>query len=436
MKLQLDRFNSRAHGSNASGGACDRDGATIIEVMFSIGILLFGLVGIAAFIPAASKLARNSIDLNRGASIGQTVTQEFNARGYGETARWRRIDDSLGSGTVANVPRNAVTALPAPVAIDPLFVSRRENLVAAGSVIGISEGQYNRFVPGTSNYFRRGLFPYYDFTHNPLIDPRLGTQTNAWPQTMPRLVRAIVGERGTGSVPSPLAAGRLTDDVDQLVFNTPQDKTLPVSQVMRIGAVAPSNAAFPIPAARSGRPEYSWFATVQPQSPTTGTLSVVVISGRDRTFATPADGTPPSAEPSEPLEVPERLAYVSSAVANFRGGAGGTVTLTASANVSSELRTDGWVMLMRNTVDLVNGVPQLGPPRHAWYRVVQADREAIFDTNFPDPGGGPNKNVWHRNVTLEGPDWTFNEIPGVADDTLAVLVDGVVSVTESTVPLR
>jgi hypothetical protein len=413
-------------------GVGARRGASIIEVMFAVGVLLFGLIGMAALIPAAGKLARNSIDFDRGAAIGQTVSAEFEARGYGTVSRWMMVSDAAASGTIMPAPIGG-GGIPAPVAIDPLFVSRPENFVTPTTTVGLGRGFYEPASLGNHNYFRRNLFPYYTNNYNPLVDPRNEIGSNDWP-AMPRLNRVAIANVGTtrssgtpGSlIPSTLSAGKVADDVDQLVFDKPEDKTLPVSQVLRTGSGAASAADFPIPAVRSGRPEYSWFATVQPRGSRYATLNTVVVRSRDRTFETPPSGTPPANDPFNPLKVSERVAWVSGSLSgNFVGGAGGTVTLTASQAIDSGLSTDGWVMLIRNAP-----VGQV----HAWYRIVHADRDATL-TTVVDPNGG-NKAVWQRNVTLEGSDWNFGIGGPLANQTLAVLVDGVVSVTETSIHLQ
>ncbi|XZE55455.1 type IV pilus modification PilV family protein [Planctomycetaceae bacterium SH139] len=386
-----------------------RRGATILEVIFAIGVLLFGLVGIAAVIPAAGKLARNSVDFSRGSAMGVSIASGFEAMNYNVTGRWRSINDTQAAASITTLAAGQA------VCLDPLFMSRPENLVNYDpNDTSFNPGRYQPFVgPGTNNGFRRNRFPYYASSYNPLEDPAQ-TSSLSWVGTpTPRLIRASL--TGTGAADSMItaqAAARSFDDRDQLTFSQPEDDTLPVGQVFRNA----SDTVF-FPATRSSKPNYSWFATIRPLSLSVGTANIVVIKDRDRTFFTPAVGE------VLPSELSERLALVNPAVvANFSGGGGGTIELVATTAVSNEISDGSWLMLIKNTIS---------GPQHAWYRVVQSEADAILEPNFTDPVGTTgNHAVWRRGVTLEGPDWTFDAT------TVAALVDGVVSVIEFPIRIR
>ena len=134
--------------------------------------------------------------------------------------------------------------------------------------------------------------------------------------------------------------------------------------------------------------EFSWIATISPlPSNRFAAVSVVVLRNRDRARDFPSVAT------TDPKEngVAERIAYVTFA-SGFRGGAGGTVHLTAAESTSTSLVAGDWIMLSRT----VPGAPAVD--FHRWYRVVSVDGDPEELTPFsntqlesggaalPDPG--------------------------------------------------
>ena len=114
----------------------------------------------------------------------------------------------------------------------------------------------------------------------------------------------------------------------------------------------------------------------------------------------------------------------------FQGGAGGIVHLNSSLATVSRLRPNSWIMLSRS---VLSGTVDV----HRWYRVVGVDGRAE-EVLATDPANAANQiNTWRHKVLLDGPDWGFGFVGDadntVEDNTVATLVDGVVSVTERTV---
>ena len=184
---------------------------------------------------------------------------------------------------------------------------------------------------------------------------------------------------------------------------------------------------------RFGSGDFSWIATVSPNSsPEYVTVSVAVIRNRQRGFSVPVT---PASNP-EQNATDERMATISFS-SGFRGGAGGSIELNGAENTVSRLRVGDWLMLSRSGANiLVN----------RWYRVAAVERE-VEKLNIPRNQIGHQSQVdvirpvWRRRVYLDGPDFPFRDAINPANqiqttDTLAVLVDGVVSVTEHVVRLR
>jgi hypothetical protein len=234
------------------------------------------------------------------------------------------------------------------------------------------------------------------------------------------------------------AARRIFDDENSLVFEQPDDETLPRGQIFRNSA---GGGLFP--AARQTSPQYSWFSTVQPTSGSTATASIVVVKSRDRVM--PGDLT----TAVQPFELAERMALVHQGPTGglllptgFSNGAGGNLTLVCSSAVSSEVPDGSWVMLMQADPSSPTGA------RHAWFRIVQSDPAPSFLVSYDDPVSGNTLTlpggeavVWGLGVTLEGPDWLFDTNGDTVVDqndrpTVAVLINDAVSVIEFPVRLR
>lgn len=391
-------------------------GATIIEVMFAIGVLLFGLVGIAAVIPAAGQLARSSIDYTRGVSVATNAAATVKSHRITDISQWRIINDLNSTAQVIAAP--VVLTNPASffVCIDPLFVCRPENLrtPAQGDSGGLElPGRYVQFSSSGGNGFRRNRFPYFVEDYNPLADPATGTSRNWSTANVPRMARLSMNG-AFGGMLSGKAAEKIFDDTDQLSFFQPSDKTLVPGQVFR-------NTASPgtfVPGSRAISPTYSWFVTMQSLGSSLGVANAVIVKGRDRLFETPAPGQTP------PKKLAERLGFANPVSGDFRGGAGGRIQLVLSSAIDASVRNGSWIMLMRNGLSVGTG------PQHAWYRIVQTETTAAL-TSFDDPIAGGSHSVWVQNLVLSGPDWKFAPaIPSLTTPTLAVLVEGVVSVVE------
>ncbi len=405
-----------------------RQAITLIEVIFSIGVIVIGLLGLISIMPVAGRNAQDAESLSVGAALGDSVMKEIQSR------RWLAngsLVDSTGVPLVYTTGA-APTLVPAgPFAIDPLYVAEQA---------GISP-----FYGYTDEFF-----PYYSATHDPLLNP---SGTPSWPEVQPRM-------RRIGLLGATIERARsLIERSNDLIVTRPDDRSesarffgLETESGLEYGRRAPSG-------------EFSWVATVSPLPGNRhASVSVVVLRNRDRTRDYPTtmpDPGPDSETDPRRNGVNERLAYVSAAF-GFSGGAGGTVHLIGSEFTMPSLTVGKWVMLSRQ-VSATEAV-------HRWYRVAAVDgkidgeveeitinpdmmtnRDATLGCHLPS---GPGPVVWRRKVLLDGPDWTFNFIDdndtsgnpiddfptsfadnSYADNTFATIFTDVVSVTERVIPL-
>tara|TARA_R110002049_G_scaffold2750_6_gene22052 strand:- start:10503 stop:11768 length:1266 start_codon:yes stop_codon:yes gene_type:complete len=399
-----------------------RRAVTLVEVIFSIGVILIGLLGLLSILPLAGRRAQDSLNLNIGSAVSESVLARLKSR------------QSLSNGELLALDTSVLASPGSPsFVIDPLFASLYEDAANADTSDGITMPP-----TGTSNGYSELFFPYFKTNHNPFFDPSDTLSTsmaNEWPSAQPRLIRAGIA-RGTPT--PPVGAGltnlfldaeqarTLVERSDDLPIVRPDDGSKPASYVaLQATSTAALNYGKRIPTG-----EFTWVATVNPlPGGVYASISVVVMRQRERNFVAPAVAGPVG-DPRE-NSIGERLAYVTFA-SGFSGGAGGLVHLVASASTPSKISANDWIMLSRT--DSVNTF-------HRWYRVVSVDADPIMTTAV-DPVSSSSQDVWFHKVLLDGPDWSFGFVtPGnadtvaIADNTFATIVRDVVSVTERTVLL-
>ena len=404
-----------------------RRAITLVEVIFAVGVVLVGLLGLLSVLPLAGRRADDSISLNSGAALAESVFDELVARKFMQNSQLRTfnyttVDSSVTSGS--------------SFVIDPIFCSGYEQ--SEGSIQTLT-------ITPTSNGYDQQLFPYYKNVHHPYIDP-LSSMSAVWSSVQPRMTRVGIASPLSlrpGSTPpytvdamgNPTGpafvnqeqALRLVESPDDLYVDRPKDRSRPAGLTalqseengLEYGKRVPDSV-------------FTWFATVNPlPGGVYASVSVVIVKDRERSFVAPsASGGASSVEENAAAE---RLAYISYS-SGFRGGAGGIVHLNSSTATISRVRSNDWMMLSRNT-----GTATV----HRWFRVVGVDGTAI-ETTVTDPNNSSNSiTVWQHKALLDGPDWIFgleddtgaDVAVDLANNTYATLVENVVSVTERTVLL-
>ncbi len=398
-----------------------RRGVTLIEVIFSIGVVLIGLLGVVSILPLAGKRSQDAVGMNAASAFSVTISQEIQSRRLFNGGRL------VGLNAAGNPFVLDPTAVPPDsFCIDPLFFSA-----------------LTTFPDNAVRGFWARLFPYYQAQHDPTRDPSTAAGWPPWGVDQPRMLRVGIRNLPANALPTlpfnvlqliTAEEGRqFAESADDLVSERPKDRSL--SAILK--TFRATTGGFPL-GKRFPSGEFSWMVTVNPlPGGRYASVASVVIRNRERQFAAPTDAAFPEQNPTS-----QRLAYVTFAT-GFRGGAGGTVHLVSNQNTVSRLHSGDWLMLSRQT--------PLGPI-HRWFRVsaVDGDAEKLSGdgieggANNPLGAGLPNPNdprdTWRRKVYLDGPDWHFGFTVGTlpvgyadttfGDNTYATLVEGVVAVTE------
>lgn len=392
-----------------------RRGVSLLEVLISIFVLMVGLLGVAALIPAARFHMAESIKADRAAACGRTVLQEVKIRGWLNPRMWRCPD---GTATGAAVVVNG-NLLPARVyAIDPLFIAYNN-----GSAI-------------------TAAFPY-------LSAPAEGNRLyGGW-----EMMRVTFSMPTTNTIMPLPVAERLCRWHDDLLFvssSDPDDRPRQMEAVDLFPGVANDDLVripWPIrgtdgvtldaddppqPLFAESQGDYSWLLTVTPigdvlmldpdgdgtnmpyidiTRPISYSVSVVIFHRRELrcpTSRSDAGGTPA-----------ERMITQVS----FPGGglSGGDAILRDDEDSSGvhhpvgylDVKEKDWLMVpyLAHT----DPTSDQRPSPFEWYRVVLTSGEA-FDAG---------SKRWHRYVTLEGRDWPF-------DYNNAALFSNIISVFTAT----
>jgi hypothetical protein len=389
--LHLQQVSSTFPDKRRGARRSARAGISLLEVVFSIGVVMIGLMGVALLLPIAGVQANKGAIADSAARRGRDAVSEFHVRGMADYTLWRGFDSTLGQFR-ALTPQEILTRQ--SYCIDPRFIAR-----------------------GASNaaHVRRGQFPYIVDVPGPVA----GTTLN-----MARVTLAPSAVVAPWFFMGQLQADAVFTGSDDLVFDLPSDRTLGPQQNFSLIPVAP----FP-PLKRNTNGTVSWMATLVPklnrwQVPTDEyTLSIVVFSRR----VIDQDSGLANLNLSS-----ERLLQVRNFWSGTPATGGGDVELVTLRDYPDdiELRSGNWVML--SSFRLVpGGGPSDFVPVHKWYRVGNVEEEALR------VGG-----VWVRNATLAGPDWDWGNMADnfatgtYSTRTYVTHVRGVVAVFEKTIRLE
>ncbi len=292
-------------------------GVSLLEVMFSIGVVMIGLVGIGALIPLGGALARRGAVADAAAQMGANAAREFGARGMAIPNNWRWFDGA--NFTTVTVPG---TYFPQPgmsFCLDPYFIGQAD--------------------PAGANYANevaaRNQFPL-----NIIYDPAL--------LAMPRIT--LPSSFTPNGVLAPTVAKQLFVGADDLTFDQPADRTLGPVQLFTFQNAAPAN-----PLNRTSRGNISWMATIVPKldrvrNSTTGmnaasdeyTLSIIVLARRPVDLFDPLTGNPNLED-----EVGERVVEAAVFYSGLPAFSGGDITLAARSTRNGddlEVRSGDWLM--------------------------------------------------------------------------------------------
>jgi hypothetical protein len=318
-----------------------RSGITLLEVLISMGVLLIGLMGVGAMIPAGRYEIMQGVKTDYATTVGRAAFRDLKARGYLNPRSWNN-----GGGTVYTPGTTPSSPIPGPfsvtiggpywpcVAIDPLGILATPT-----------------FGPE---------FPYY---HGPVHL----TRVSLWQVPDPTLIQ-------------------MTKQVGDSIFRCPDDlvtvpdyrKDMPPWQQMIPFNPAPWTVAPGSSLTRSSEANYSWLATIvtDPNSSAMDAkvnVSVAVFYKRDLS----------SAGAKENSATVQQLG-----VSDFR------LDLSAAPAFQAGLRPGQWIMLA-GPVTVPNPIPPPGTtltiPVARWYRTIGAAKV--------------NPVTQTQDITLAGADW-------------------------------
>lgn len=473
-----------------------RVGLSIMEVLFSIGVLLIGILGLASLIPVGANQSADAIRADKSVVILQNlVSQTVNQ--IEEATRSNFVSADFSS----SAPRQSYSLVPSVrsvlnqgVCIDPWFLTAADN----------------RRPPGTLDVrtgYDRTVFPCYDQGYNPLVAPSSsgvytasGAYDSGWFDTPtpgralgPRLARlspspsgytyALSGRSGV-NLQTPIApsfqsaASQASQAAEPLLF-LPKDKSLmPGRQFFQ----DTNRLVRPF---TSGK--YSAFALAQldQNDPSQLKITTAVVENRSLVInpgALDMDFSLPSPAIGEsrfelrdytfdanvsPYYLGEQLLYISS-IDNpqaFKDGIGGVITVvshrypTVPGVIPHDppvFKRNQFVLFIRNVYrPFESRAAELGSanlrliPRqgveYAWFRIRDVVSGPV-DTTITDPvHTNTTRDVWEAELEVRGTPWVFDDsarfsassvvpyMPTVQDNTFAVFMPEVVSVFDRTV---
>jgi len=401
-----------------------RLGVTVVEVLFAMFVILFGLVALAAIIPMAARQANDSYGMVHGGASMENTFNESATRGLTKPSMSRpwffvndigsvaghRIETMTDFTQLSNAKQQndlyfwsrSIVDSEVPFATRSDILKLREAYARGFCLdpVGVAEIRSRRafdirngdIVP----FLRRSRMPFFEesTTVSPTAPPNqlfTAASTNSY---TPRLLRlSLLDPTSATALPlsqaMSLAITSSGADVNQADFQ--EDKSFGAlrsfQQVLATGQLIGS-----LPNA-----QVSWLVTIVPSEtsplgspPTDFDVSFVVFDNRSRDYqigdssVLGADAYPRG----------ERMAIV----AGLTSSSGSLqVTLNSDSNVDARLRTGDWIMLSRR-IETGNG-PTGGINftriihRHRWYRITGLD----------------NQGTWPRQVRLAGPDWDIPE---------------------------
>jgi hypothetical protein len=427
--------------------ASGRRGISLLEVLISMFVMLFGLMGVAAIFPVGNHYAGRGEQYDRTAALTDQAFAEIKARGMLNPYAWL-YPRTAWDASIAAPENNAVirprhvsgpgtfnSLLGTPSALrgpGQAFVIDSMGIAAAREqgILDSDVFPFALFGSTRPDGFTQGESKSASNTANPWMystgNPTWGVMGNRWP------IRRVTLPATTPYVPN------MTTNVARTIFRLRDDFTasLPdegdrpgIQQWQSNNNNTPDNPSDDIPLTRQNTGSYSWIATVVPTR-MTPTGSGGLMSGVS------------ALQPSHP-EYNNQLYDVSVAVfykRDFVPSAGSERTIRAQLNPGSEL-----VMFAQNNNELAvdnalrdirqgQWIALAGVHRTTglfllkWYKLLSLDEETTLSVRTNVTG---NNNA-ARFAMLEGPDWPSNSI----DNVYVILMPGVIGVSTQSLPME
>lgn len=476
-----------------------RFAVTLLEVLFATIVIVIGLLGIATLIPFAARDAQTANNHNQGVSLGLAWAETFFARGlhspngasagdaykwvwfrdYGGASGWERYSRagySIVDGSAARIggvkQSSANSTVSAggglriwghiPVCIDPFVHTSDSGLFRIDKDIDAVPLGASR-----PRWFRESVFPYFDESYDPAVDPYSNSVAAGFPSNQPRMLRISLAfspselpgylPRRNAPVSNKLVSNLFASLDDQIEDSFTEDASktdisddLPARRLFGQVNVSPGVDVLSRPLLNN---RYTWKATVVPTEPIpsdiAGTnadlyaetpaknalVSFLVLHRHNSDYVPydPADATiVPLPGSTEDKPKGERMVRVYPLSGNFTGGAGGRVRIIGNANVDNKIEIGDWILLGRDyLVDsssrkysyfrwfrIIGVSPEtkegdLTPPPAFPFPIPNDILRPRYEPNAIDQFGNFNSSakVWARDVVLDGPDFAFGEYP-------------------------
>lgn len=445
------------HGSLLPTAHCvlptKRRGISLLEVLISMFVLLFGLMGVASLFPVGSHYAAQGEQFDRSTALSDAAFDELLARGMLRPQFWIYGDISVAANTETSV--DPPVAPYASNQDDLLFIqpsTQAFNITPGGDVdaqevlagrafvidpIGVqsalppqnAQQEHNHFFPYAEGVAQLGTMPV---PWQATLRPTQGTTNveSVWPIRRVSLPGAALGQ------PMPLlVADTIFSLHDTLSVELPDEDDRPAIQRWKTvdpdGAPEePDDPRDDILLRRQYEANYTWLASVvpvtgeglaalQPASSQYGSkaydVSVAVFHRREEA---------PS-ETSERLLEAEYLAGGELILFNRNNNAAGA---QAVDDALEDIRPGNWIA--------VAGVnPTNGNFLMKWYRLLSLDNETDLVEDITVDGN--LQDVQGRRAMLDGPEWPENPlVTGFSPNLRAILLPGIVSVTTRSIPMQ
>ena len=398
-------------------------GITLMEVLISMFVLLFGLMGVAAIFPVGNHYVVQGEKFDRGNALATNAFEEMRARGMLDTERWL-----YAGNTAANTTETGDALF-----IDSLSVNDQSRYFRfnMNPAVGNPYGPGNAFVidpmgaADTTNFAFLDIWPINaDATGNQseFLNPWINDPASPWYN------QASVGQRWPVrriTLPSPIPGGGglsqpMPLPVAESIFRLRDDLQVELPENDDHPGVLRWRTSGNLFLTRDYQGNFSWMATVVP----------LTLAGRDA--LEPAD------RDIHPYEVSVVIFYKrvntptaeTERLVNAELLTGGELVMYDANGTASQfdeqfrdVKPGDWLAVMG--VNQTTGAFML-----KWYRMLALDEEAAID-NLPS---GSANNVAVRRAMLLGPDWHYPRDPttgipatGVANLRVAI-IPGVASV--------
>lgn len=431
-----------------------RRGISLLEVLISMFVLLFGLMGVAAIFPVGNHYAAKGEQADRGTALAEAAMADLKARGMLNPNLWRYanrpLDDNSGIAGTQPIPVLLPTGEFNVVPFD--LATNGPGYAFVIDPMGSALGFYDT-TPITVNL---DYFPYASLVDASTPEGAPNTlMPNEWRQNLPakqglvasrwpvRRISFQTPDPANPTNPPTLMNSRVAETVfrlhDDVTNELPKQDDRPAIQRWSV-----DTGGYPLEEpwnhtllARQYAGAFSWLATIVP----TSADSLAALQPLNSRFGSDLYEVSVAVfnkrEPIPPSAATERLIEAQMLQGNELVIYGtNTDDFLAAENVNNavkDIRAGQWIA--------VSGVhPTTGAFMMKWYRILSLDDETQEGQPILDSSGNYNGSYPIRRAMLDGVDWPLTKLnaAGVRADinARAILLPGVISVATQMLPME